>query len=436
MGADYRSGTSVNYTTTTNKTFAAPAGIVNGDVLALLFEVGGNPTPPTPTPPSGFTLATGFPLTRSDSNGFTVRTYLWTKTANNESGDYTVSHSNAPSTGFLWAVMGADTANPLTPAPTTQTGLGTTATAPGLTTTFDQTLIMHWVGRWNFPGITPPGGSTPTFTLRNDANNSLLYVASGVLSPQGATGDKVSTGLPQQANEPWASGLIAFKPAGVVRQMEGVSGGRSSAQGTLSVKRDLAGRVAGRSTVQGLLFLAGELLNRLRIDDRTFAVTWEDDRIIEDANWEDGRIIDGASWEDDRIFALPNIGMTKTGVKIKPVAIGDDFRVRRTYTTLPPGVTITKAWFTVKKSEKQADAEALIRKVVTIAPTADGQITDNNTDGGSIAMFFEPNRTETINAKPGLEYVYDVQALASDGKIHTLEKGTIPFILGVTHANS
>lgn len=174
----------------------------------------------------------------------------------------------------------------------------------------------------------------------------------------------------------------------------------------------------------------------LSIDDRIIAVTWEDDRTIEDAGWEDDRIIDGAIWEDDRTFPLPNIGMTKMGVKIKPAVIGDDFRVRRTYTTLPPGVVITKAWFTVKRSEKQADVDALIRKVITIALTADGQITDADTAGGNLGMFFDPNKGETINAKPDLEYLYDVQVLVSDGKIHTLEKGTISFIRGVTDANS
>jgi hypothetical protein len=213
MGSDFGSGTSLNYTNHTDPIFTAPPGIANGVILSLLFEIGGNPSPPA-TPPDGFELADGYPLTRSDSNGFTVRTYLWTKPANNEAGDYQVIHSNAPSTGFLWTVLGADVANPLLPLPTDQTGIGTTATAPGLTTTLDQTLIMGWVGRWNFPGGTfDAGGTTPTFTLRNDAANSLLYVASGVMSPQGATGDKVMTGLPQNPDEPWASGLIAFKTA-------------------------------------------------------------------------------------------------------------------------------------------------------------------------------------------------------------------------------
>jgi hypothetical protein len=128
--------------------------------------------------------------------------------------------------------------------------------------------------------------------------------------------------------------------------------------------------------------------------------------------------------------------MTKTGVKIRPVAIGNDFVVRRTYTTLPAGTVITKAWFSVKKSEKESDAQALIHKEITASPSANGHITTANTAGGTLAMYFEPSRNETINAKPDLQYFEGVRVLASDGKIHDMEKGTISFIRGIPKATT
>lgn len=212
----------MSYASHTDPIITAPTGIQDNDTLALLFDVGANPTPPVPTPPTGFSLVGGFPLTMSDSNGFTVKLYLWTKIAASESGDYQVIHSNASSTAFLWAVSGADTVSPLSPAPTTNQGLGTTATALSLTTTVDQSLVVYWVSRWNWPGGTfDSGGTTPAFTERNDPSVGLFWVGSGVMSPAGATGDKIATGLPQVANEPWASGLISFKaastPGGITR---------------------------------------------------------------------------------------------------------------------------------------------------------------------------------------------------------------------------
>lgn len=127
--------------------------------------------------------------------------------------------------------------------------------------------------------------------------------------------------------------------------------------------------------------------------------------------------------------------MTKIGIKIENVVIGDDFRVRRTYTSLPTGVTITKAWLTLKESESQDDDDALALKEITGTLGAAGHITDADTTGGSIAMFFDLSRTETADAK-SMPYVYDVQVKASDGAIHTLEKGTIRFIRGVTDADT
>jgi len=222
--------------------------------------------------------------------------------------------------------------------------------------------------------------------------------------------------------------------AGILRGLTARIGGSSTVQSAINALRGLAGRSQGSGRAIGGISFPDEAFEPLTIDDQTIALTWEDDQTIE-AAWEDNRTIE-ATWEDNQSFPLLHIGMTKTGVKIKPVAIGDDFVVRRTYTTLPPGTVITKAWFSVKKSEKESDGQALIHKEITAAPSANGQITIPNTAGGTLAMFFNPNRTETIKAKAGLDYIHDVKVLASNGDIHTLEKGNIPFFSGVTRKTS
>lgn len=203
---------------------------------------------------------------------------------------------------------------------------------------------------------------------------------------------------------------------------QAVISARSGLSAMGAAARQAAASFAARSRLMAGIF--GQRFP-LSIDRRTIATTWSDTRII-----------DGAGWRDVRAFPLPSIGMTKTGVKIKNVVIGDDFRVERTYTTLPTGVVITMAWLTMKKSEKLADVDALMQLPITTTLGVNGQITDADTTGGNLAMFFDLSRLKTALAKPDLEYVYDIQVRASDGQIHTLEKGTVAFIRGVTDANS
>ncbi len=210
----FRSDSFVAYGARTDTTIPAPAGIQDDDGLLIIFEDGALNPPgvPVPTPPAGFLILNGFPLTRADSNGFTVDTYAWGKIAASESGDYQIIHANASSNAYMLAASGVNLITPFSPNPTTNTGLGDTATAPGLITAVDNSLIVYYCSKWNFPGITPPGGVTPVLTTRLDGTVTLLFVSTGVLSPQGATGDKIATGLPNTPTEPWASGLIAIRP--------------------------------------------------------------------------------------------------------------------------------------------------------------------------------------------------------------------------------
>lgn len=209
----FRSDSSVAYANRTNTLINAPAGVQDNDGLLLIFEDGApGAVAPVPTPPAGFVILPGFPLTRSDLNPFTVDTYAWGKIAAGEPANYTVTHANANTNAYMLAALGANLVTPFSPNPTTNTGLGATATAPGLTTLANNSLIVYYCSKWNFPGITPPGGVTPVLTTRLDGSVTLLFVSTGVLGAAGATGDKIATGLPNAATEPWASGLIAIRP--------------------------------------------------------------------------------------------------------------------------------------------------------------------------------------------------------------------------------
>jgi hypothetical protein len=359
-----------------------------------------------------------------------------------------------------------------------------TPEAPSVDPVRPGALIIFFGKSSNFLGaVTPPAGSTPTFVERLDVANSILYIATGEMPTADPTGPKSIV----LTEAPTLAGMIVVEAAdaggefieleaivgggssargamGVVRSLDArVSGrssaagvasiirglsahvsGRTSVQGAINVIRGLSGRLSGRSAAQsalsairelagraagigraiGELFFAGEVQARLRIDDRTFAVTWDDNRIIE-----------GASWDDNRTFSLPEFGMPVEDVHLDPQVIGDDFSVTRTYTSLPPGNVATKAWFTAKKSLRLSDAQALFHLEITASQTADGQITVNNTTAG-LAMSFEPSAAQTINAEPDTEYEYGIKVLLSTGKVHTLEKGFIPFTRRATEATS
>jgi hypothetical protein len=212
--ADFRSGSQVDYANRTNTVITAPAGIEDGDALAILFLIGANPAPPVPTPPAAFAagLLPGFPLTVTDAFGFTVDAYAWGKSAAGEPANYTITHAAAFSTAYMLAVAGANPVSPFSPNPTVNTGTGAAGQAPGLTPAINNSLIILWAGVWIAADlVTPPGGATPTFTTRYASPASILFVQTGVLSPPGPTGDKnFGTGNP--GGEPWLAGLIAIRP--------------------------------------------------------------------------------------------------------------------------------------------------------------------------------------------------------------------------------
>lgn len=206
-----------------------------------------------------------------------------------------------------------------------------------------------------------------------------------------------------------------------VRAVEAVISGRSFMRGAAQAVYSVWGRLQGYARI---IAESLSLLSPLRIDDRTFAASWEDDRTF------------AASWEDDQAFALESITVTKTGVKIADVPIGGDVRIKRTYNQLPTGVTITKAWCTVKKKDTDPDAQAVFQKVIAASAGPTGHITDASTVNGDLAMYFDLSKTDTALAKAGFDYEHDVQVLTTTGEIHTMEKGAPIFINRVTKAQS
>ena len=216
MAVAIRSSSTLSNALRTNSTVTAPASIVNDDVLCCLLIVG-NTTSPAVTPPTGWTewTTTPWPITYSKADPWEVKVRLFTKVASGESGNYTFTHASAYTEAVMYALSGADTATPLSPNPTGQTGTGLTSTALSITPTVNDSFIVFAAGAWDAAGpSTPPTGTTPTFTERYDpGSGGIFYVADGVLATAAATGNKSYTNANTNSEQPWGAGLICVQAA-------------------------------------------------------------------------------------------------------------------------------------------------------------------------------------------------------------------------------
>ena len=112
---------------------------------------------------------------------------------------------------------------------------------------------------------------------------------------------------------------------------------------------------------------------------------------------------------------------------------GDSLRIQDTYIELPTGITINKAWLTIKEYAADADIGAVIQKSITTSLTTSGQITDaTSTTDLAISLFFDLTPAETILLEPYRPYEYDIQVKTTDSAIYTCVMGQIIMEQGVT----
>lgn len=112
---------------------------------------------------------------------------------------------------------------------------------------------------------------------------------------------------------------------------------------------------------------------------------------------------------------------------------GDAVRRRvtidRTASGVPTGVTITKAWLTVKAALSDADVDALVQNEITTSDVpGTGHIENDGTGDVDFVVRFDLVRADTLAIgsvdADGMRY-FDVQVLASDGQPYTAENGLV-----------
>jgi RHS repeat-associated protein len=201
-----RSASSAGSVPTTSLTIAAPTGTAADDVLLAVIATRTNPT---------ITAPVGWALVRSDNDSTAFRQSIYVRTAGaSEPGSYIWSFSG-PVTSAVGGMVGYSGLDPLSPidAHGGQVAGGTSVTAPSITTTVDDTILVGFFGDENDSTYTPPAGMTERFDVLagGSSSQSSVSAADAVQAAAGATGTKVAT---SSKNATYVGQLVALRPAG------------------------------------------------------------------------------------------------------------------------------------------------------------------------------------------------------------------------------
>jgi len=182
-----------------------PSGIAAGDVMVAAVGVRGAPTI---TAPSGWTLV------RVDTDGSTMRQAVYTRTATSgEPSAYSWSFSarTASAGGLVVAYHGVDTASPIDASSGRANAESDAITAPSLSTTVTDTLLVGFFSIANNPSITEPPGMIEQAEVVQNAGKDKLSAATAdeVLPASGGSGSRTATANQSGVN---IGQLVALRP--------------------------------------------------------------------------------------------------------------------------------------------------------------------------------------------------------------------------------
>lgn len=188
-------------------TLNVPSGTVNGDLLIACLNCRGDLTI---TDPAGWTVIA---TTASGTATTDVRFRTYWRQASSEPASYNfVTTGGAISkSGFIWRINAADTVTPIHKS-SSVTGTGATATATGVTTTINDTLIIY-LGGYNSTTLNSwPAPSTMTNRTSELGGQAETTGSSKALGTAAATGNFSAT-TNATAGEPYALQLLAIAPS-------------------------------------------------------------------------------------------------------------------------------------------------------------------------------------------------------------------------------
>lgn len=123
--------------------------------------------------------------------------------------------------------------------------------------------------------------------------------------------------------------------------------------------------------------------------------------------------------------------MSDLAVAISGFVVGDDLEIRRTVTDLP--ADIEAAWLTVKRYPSAPDVDAVLQKAITTTDVpGTGQIVTAGGVGIDGDLRFDLIPADTTALTSYTTWAHDIQIRTSEGKVYTIEKGTIVLTGDVT----
>src|SRR5437867_9767689 len=195
----------------TSLSISRPSGTLANDVMVASISAHGSSSPPTITPPSGWTLIV---TTTSNGQNLAVSTY-WklAGTAGADPGPYsfTVSPSSRIA-GGISAYFNVDTTNPINAS-----GGAAGSSTPSITTTVANTMLVGCFGRSDNKAVGAPSGMTERFNAESSSSGGTTTDASSesadaLQASPGASGSKASTSGAPNTSTAQVSQLIALAP--------------------------------------------------------------------------------------------------------------------------------------------------------------------------------------------------------------------------------
>lgn len=108
---------------------------------------------------------------------------------------------------------------------------------------------------------------------------------------------------------------------------------------------------------------------------------------------------------------------------IDDFTIGDTYKLSRTIEQVPDAQLITDAYWTVKASVTDTDAEAMFKLHITTESSASGQVT--NYDDESAQLEFIALPTDSVMMDGVETYLYDIHITLDSGEKYALEVGKL-----------
>ena len=200
----FRAATSAENRVSTTLTIGTPQGLVAGDMMLASIDVRSNPNI---TVPAGWTQL----LDHTIGTAMRQTTYYKLFSGASEPVSHTWSFSSSEAaTGGIVAYSGVDNTNPIDVAGGQTNSSSSSITAPSVTTTVADTLLVGFYGMASNPSIQPPAGMIEQIERIGTGQVKITTEIADAIHPSaGATGERTAMTDKTAAN---IGHLVALRP--------------------------------------------------------------------------------------------------------------------------------------------------------------------------------------------------------------------------------